>query len=265
MADTSLKISRGLEKDLPETLEDGHIYFCYDTNNLYIGQKNGNIVEKNQPNTTTWYGTCDTAETTAAKVVTLSNYALTTGSIVFVKFTNAVPANATMNINNRGAKSIYYKGAAIPASIIKAGDTATFIYNSQYHLISIDRWQNDINSLLPKSGGTLTGKLTASSDGITTTKMDSADTFTLTAGSTVYLSRANSSSMIFLKGSSDNARFDASGHFIPGANKTYNIGSSEKAWKNVYADNFSGNTFQVASKATMQYNETDECIEFVFT
>ena len=50
MADTPLKISRGLEADLPETLEDGHIYFCYDTNNLYIGQKDGTVVKKIQPN-----------------------------------------------------------------------------------------------------------------------------------------------------------------------------------------------------------------------
>jgi len=44
-----------------------------------------------------------------------------------------------MNINGKGAKSIYYKGAAITADVIKANDIATFIYNgSQYHLIAID-------------------------------------------------------------------------------------------------------------------------------
>lgn len=86
------------------------------------------------------YGTCSTAAATAAKVVTLSSYALTTGGIVSVKFTNAVPANATMNINSKGAKAIYYKDAAITADIINAGDTATFIYNgSNYHLLAVDR------------------------------------------------------------------------------------------------------------------------------
>ena len=45
-----------------------------------------------------------------------------------------------MNINSKGAKAIYYQGAAIKAGVIKAGDTATFIYNgSQYHLLTIDR------------------------------------------------------------------------------------------------------------------------------
>lgn len=89
------------------------------------------------------YGTCSTAEATTAKVVSLSDYSLTTGGIVAVKFTYAVPASATMNINSKGAKAIYYRGAAITAGIIKAGDIATFIYNgSQYHLLTVDRDNN---------------------------------------------------------------------------------------------------------------------------
>ena len=86
------------------------------------------------------YGTCSTAADTAAKVVTLSSYTLTVGGIVSVKFTYAVPASATMNINSKGAKNIFYRGAAITAGIINAGDIATFIYDgTQYHLISIDK------------------------------------------------------------------------------------------------------------------------------
>lgn len=85
------------------------------------------------------YGTCDTAASTVAKVVTLSNYTLVVGGIVSVKFTYDVPASATMNINSKGAKSIYHKGAAITSGVIKAGDTATFIYSTYYYLIAIDR------------------------------------------------------------------------------------------------------------------------------
>ena len=60
--------------------------------------------------------------------------------MVAIKFTNAVPANATLNINSKGAKAIYYRGRAITANIIQAGDIALFVYNgSQYHLITIDR------------------------------------------------------------------------------------------------------------------------------
>ena len=86
------------------------------------------------------YGTCTTAAATVSKVVSLSEYALIVGGYVSVKFTYDVPASATLNINNKGAKAVYYKGAAIKAGTIKAGDIATFIYvNSQYHLVNIDK------------------------------------------------------------------------------------------------------------------------------
>ena len=95
------------------------------------------------------YGTCTTAEATLAKACTISSYTLTTGGSVSVKFTNAVPANSTLNIRTRGAKKIFYKGAAITDGVIKAGDTATFVYDgTQYQLISIDRdYSSEINSL----------------------------------------------------------------------------------------------------------------------
>ena len=83
------------------------------------------------------YGTCSTAASTTAKVATVSNYALTTGGYVTVRFTYAVPASATLNINSTGAKAIYNNGVAIKAGVINAGDTATFVYNgSYYYLVS---------------------------------------------------------------------------------------------------------------------------------
>ena len=97
----------------------------YDSNTTYSNAKLGQ-----------GYCTCSTAAATAAKEAALSSYALTTGGIVVVKFTNAVPANATLNINSAGAKAIYYNGSAITAGKINAGETAVFIYSSQYHLIA---------------------------------------------------------------------------------------------------------------------------------
>ena len=86
------------------------------------------------------YGTCSTAAATAEKAVTLSSYALAVNGIVSVRFTYAVPAGATLNINSKGAKPIFYKNAAITAGVIAAGDVATFIYNgTNYYLIAIDR------------------------------------------------------------------------------------------------------------------------------
>lgn len=93
------------------------------------------------------YGTCSTDAETTAKTASLSSYTLATGGIVAIKFTNDVPAGATLNVNSKGAKSIYYRGSAIADGIIKAGDVAVFIYSTQYHLISIDRWYLDINDV----------------------------------------------------------------------------------------------------------------------
>lgn len=92
------------------------------------------------------YGTCTTAEATLAKTASISNYTLTTGGIVAIKFENNVPANATLNISSKGAKAIYYKGAAITGGVIKAGDTVTMIYSTYYHVLSIDR---DVDTLPP--------------------------------------------------------------------------------------------------------------------
>ena len=85
-------------------------------------------------------GTCETAEATVAKAVTLSSYSLATGGIVAVRFVHGVPASATLNINSKGAKSIVYRGTAIESGVIGAGDVATFIYNgANYILLAIDR------------------------------------------------------------------------------------------------------------------------------
>ena len=86
-------------------------------------------------------GTCETAADTVAKAVTCANYSLGTGGIVSIKFSNDVCANATLNINSRGAKPLCYRDTAIVEGIIKAGDTATVIYDgANYDLLAIDRW-----------------------------------------------------------------------------------------------------------------------------
>ena len=79
--------------------------------------------------------------------VTLANYDATKFGVVVVKFGNAVPASAKLNINSKGAKSIYWKGAAIGADVIQQGDTASFMYDgTYYHLLSIDRDLKEMTS-----------------------------------------------------------------------------------------------------------------------
>lgn len=89
------------------------------------------------------YAVCDTAASTAAKTANIANYTLTEGALVTVKFTNGSTAsNATLNINNTGAKPLLYKGSAITGEIIGAGDICTFIYSTansgSYSIINID-------------------------------------------------------------------------------------------------------------------------------
>ena len=94
------------------------------------------------------YGTCATDEETIEKAVTMSGYARTTGGMVAVRFTYAVPASSTMNINARGAKAIYYQNAAIKDDIIQAGDTCLFVFDgSYYRLLAIDRTISEMDKI----------------------------------------------------------------------------------------------------------------------
>lgn len=106
------------------------------------------------------YGTCNTAEATAAKVVTLSNYELVKNGVVAIKFTYGLCASATLNINSKGAKPVFINGAAATATTCKevqAGDIALFIYDgTQYHFLVSDRVSKSAITGLSVSGRTIT-------------------------------------------------------------------------------------------------------------
>ena len=92
------------------------------------------------------YGICSTAYATSAKTATLEDYELTTNGIVAIRFTNAVNASATLSINGEDAKPIFYRGIAIVNGIIKAGDTATLIYDgTNYNVLGTDNpWRAEV-------------------------------------------------------------------------------------------------------------------------
>lgn len=73
-------------------------------------------------------GTCTTAAATAAKVVTLTDitdFELTKGTVIVVKFTNTNTANnPTLNVNGTGAKSIYYNTSVLSTGALGAAGTA---------------------------------------------------------------------------------------------------------------------------------------------
>ena len=106
----------------------------------------------------THFGTCSTEAATAAKVVSVANFVLATGSEVTVQFTvTNTAASPTLNVNNTGAKAIVYRNAAISAGYLAANRVYKFVYDgTNYELIG------DINtdtkytaaSAVPKAPGT---------------------------------------------------------------------------------------------------------------
>ena len=143
---------------------------AYDVNTTYTNKSLGQ-----------GYGTCATEAATAAKIVTMSDYVLTTGGIVTVKFTNALCASATMNINGKGAKPIYIKGAAVTANnaaTVSAGDTAYFMYDgTAYHLLGTDRAATNPIVNISRSGTTFTATRLDGST-FTFTQQDNNTTYT---------------------------------------------------------------------------------------
>lgn len=88
------------------------------------------------------YAACSTAAGTAAKTASISSYALTTGGIVVIKFNNGITvANPTLNISSKGAKKIFYKGAALTdTTLVKANDVVSMIYDgTQYQMFAIEK------------------------------------------------------------------------------------------------------------------------------
>ena len=103
-------------------------------------------------------GTCSTEAATQEKTVTLQDYQLKKNGFVAVTFENDVPANATLNVNGKGAKPIYYKGAAITAGTIKASDTVTFVYDGTNYVVA-SLGGSEVDGKLSLSGGTMTGDI----------------------------------------------------------------------------------------------------------
>lgn len=85
----------------------------------------------------THYGTCSTAASTAAKVVSCTGFALATGAKITVKFTvTNTASNPTLNVNSTGAKAIQYRGSAISSGYLATNRVYTFIYDgTNYQLI----------------------------------------------------------------------------------------------------------------------------------
>lgn len=102
--------------------------FIYDGTNFHF-------ISKGVNGATVWYGTSSTTASTQEKATTISDYFLEKGSLVVVDFSTAntyTSAKITLNVNNTGAKNIYYNGSVTSSSntlLWEANTTLTFVYN----------------------------------------------------------------------------------------------------------------------------------------
>lgn len=129
---------------------------------------NGMLFDGNADRTN--YAVCSTAAATAAKTAACTGFELLTGAEITVFFTTTnTAANPTLNVNNTGAKPVYYRGAAIAAGYLAANRVYTFRYTgSAYSLVG------DINTNTTYSNATTTASgLMSAAD---KTKLDGLNT-----------------------------------------------------------------------------------------
>lgn len=131
----------------------------------------------------THYGTCATEAATAAKVVSLSNFTLTTGSRVVVKFTvTNTAANPTLNVNSTGAKAIVYRGSAISAGYLASNRVYEFVYDGTNWNLMGDLDTN--NTYTANTGIKLNGNVFQHTNAVAAGTASSDASKTLTYGGT---------------------------------------------------------------------------------
>lgn len=98
-----------------------------------------------------WYGTCSSSASSTTKSVSISysgstggDFALKTGTTIFVKFSNNnTAANFTLDVNSTGSKGVFKNGGSLYAGgdyMWKGGDVVGFTYDGSYWcMIDSDR------------------------------------------------------------------------------------------------------------------------------
>lgn len=135
----------------------------YNVNKLSFGSDSYKL--KDFRNAGVFYGTCDTAADSAAKVVTCANYVLTQGAMVFIKFTNAqtVRTAITLAINGTAATTVKFRGSTTLAPVwTSTNEVVGFVYDgTNYEAISIG----------PQASGIPYGDITSNSTTVFTAEV----------------------------------------------------------------------------------------------
>lgn len=145
---------------------------------------------------TTWYGTSSTAASTAAKVVTCADFALTKGAIISVLFSSGNDAaTPTLNVNSTGAKSIRIGNTTSNSTTNvfrwSTNTLITFVYSgSYYYFISA---QSAASATDPDGGGSWYG--TSSTGATTAAKISTVTIYKLTMGARVSIAFSNANTV----------------------------------------------------------------------
>ena len=142
-------------------------YADVDDGSVYIGGASvsigGDTVDEAIKASGTKYAYCYTSSDTAAKAVSVSDFELTTGKSVTVRFSYAnTAASPTLNVSDTGAKPIAYAGYSyLPSKYYwKSGDVLTFIYDGSYWQLADggskknarSNWASDTTSVTVEAG-----------------------------------------------------------------------------------------------------------------
>lgn len=214
------------------------------------------------------YGTCSTAVGTAAKTVTMSSYALVAHGICAIKFTNGnTAANPTLNINSKGAKAIYWNGAACPTNLIKPNDVVIMMYSTQYHIVGIYNGNRGFATTTPVMDGT--GAIGTSTEYARADHVHPSDTSRAPVASPAFTgiptaptpSATANDQQIATTEWVKSALGDISGamHFKGTALQTLTDGGTENAASNVSGSTYLGD----AGDVYLQYNDNTK--EYVWT
>lgn len=137
------------------------------------------------------YGTCVTAASTTEKKVTtrLGDCTLELGRIVYVAFsyTNTA-ASPTLNVDNKGAKTIKGYGSTAPATWWQAGDKVQFIYDGVYWVMMPSQGQvSQLNNDLSKNKIDAAVTITNYTSSVYTTPSDGYLQLNATATTSTYI------------------------------------------------------------------------------
>lgn len=117
------------------------------------------IQEMEQSDRLLYHAVCSNTAAVTTKAITVKGLLLRTGVKIAVKFTNGISvANTLLNVNNTGAKAIYYKGAALKAGYITTGAYVILQYDGvRWNILGdlADKQIETLNNIIDKQNETI--------------------------------------------------------------------------------------------------------------